>query len=172
MNWHLSHRADCPAVALADRHYSRKRPGSPQFVGPYRALVLLTAAADALWVSVWPKPEYTQHAWPGAWMCSCFRNEGTILSSLLIRQAVAVTRYRWRDIPAHGLITFVDARKVCRKRDPGRCFRKAGFREVGRTKDRGLVVLQLLEADMPEPVPPLHANGTLFSDLPALEAMS
>lgn len=50
------------------------------------------------------------------------------------------------------MVTFVDPAKTRRKRDPGRCYRKAGFRHVGCTEG-GLVALQLLPADMPEPVP-------------------
>lgn len=60
-----------------------------------------------------------------------------------------------------GMITFVDARKVRRKRDPGRCFRKAGFREVGATKG-GLIALQLLPHEMPAPEPSRGMNLMLF----------
>lgn len=44
---------------------------------------------------------------------------------------------------------------VRHKRDPGRCYRKAGFRHVGHTKG-GLLAWQLLEADMPEAVEPIR----------------
>ncbi len=63
--WRLSYRADPRALPLADRHYSRKTPGSPQFVPPGRSLVLLTDDADALWVTSWPYAQYVQHAWGG-----------------------------------------------------------------------------------------------------------
>jgi hypothetical protein len=49
-----------------------------------------------------------------------------------------------------GMITFVDASKTKRKRDPGRCFIRAGFTPVGETKG-GLVAFQLCPAAMPEP---------------------
>ncbi len=61
MHWCLSHRADPRAVALADRHCSRRKVGSPQFVPPGRCLVLLTPAADALWVTSWQRPEFIKH---------------------------------------------------------------------------------------------------------------
>lgn len=32
MLWHLSHRADPASAEIADRHYSRQKPGTPQFV--------------------------------------------------------------------------------------------------------------------------------------------
>ena len=47
-------------------------------------------------------------------------------------------------------MTFVDASKTRRKRDPGRCYRKAGFKHVGFTK-AGLYVFQMLEGEMPAP---------------------
>jgi hypothetical protein len=59
------------------------------------------------------------------------------------------------------MVTFIDAGKVRRKRDPGRCFRRAGFVEVGRTIDRGLIALQLTPAAMPQPAAPLLDQGTL-----------
>lgn len=75
MPWTLSHRADWRALPLADRHYNRQKIGSPQFVPPGRCCVLLTPAANALWVTSWPFAEFTKHEWAGAWVCSCFRNE-------------------------------------------------------------------------------------------------
>jgi hypothetical protein len=152
--WRLSHRADPEAAGYADRHYSRQKPGSPQFVPPGRCLVLVTDGA--YWVTSWPFAEYVRHQWAGAWVCSAFRNEGTGLSSDLIRQAVAATRWRWPDVPDLGMVTFVDPAKVRRKRDPGRCFRRAGFRPIGQTKG-GLVALQLLPVAFPDPCPPLNA---------------
>jgi hypothetical protein len=148
--WRLSHKFDAAALPLADRHYNRRKIGSPQFVPPGRSLVLLTDDRRALWVTSWPFAEYVRHAWAGAWVCSMFRNEGDQLSSELIRQAVAITRARWLDVPALGMITFVNRDKVRPKRDPGRCFLRAGFVNVGETKG-GLVALQLLPRQMPEP---------------------
>jgi hypothetical protein len=107
-----------------------------------------------VWVTSWPFAEFVRHAWPGAWVNSLFRNEGAGLSSALIREAVAATRSIWRDVPTLGLVTFVDAEKTRRKRDPGRCYRRAGFRCVGETKG-GLVALQLLPEDMPAARSPL-----------------
>jgi hypothetical protein len=104
----------------------------------------------ALWISSWPFAEYVRHAWPGAWICSCFRNEGAGLSSELITEAVAATRAFWPEVPALGFVTFVDANKTRKKRDPGRCYRRAGWKHVGFTKG-GLWALQQLPEEMPEP---------------------
>ena len=53
--WHVSHRFDSDVVPLADRHYNRQTPGSPQFSPPGKLLVLKTAALDAYWVTCWPR---------------------------------------------------------------------------------------------------------------------
>jgi hypothetical protein len=157
--WKVSHRADPVAVRLADRHYNRQHVGSPQFVPPGRNLCFVTEDGKAVWTTSWPFAEYTKHAWAGAWVNSIFRNEGPHLSSTLVLQAIACTRWSW-DPPELGIITFVDARKVRHKRDPGRCYLKAGFKNVGHTKG-GLVALQLLPEDMPEPMEPIGFQTTL-----------
>jgi hypothetical protein len=92
-------------------------------------------------------------------MNSLFRNEGAGLSSELIREAVAVTRGIYGDPPPLGMVTFVDADKTRRKRDPGRCYVKAGFKHVGFTKG-GLHALQLLPEAMPEPAQPIFMGLT------------
>ena len=68
--WRLSDRFDPAALPLADAHYNRRKPGSPQFVPPGRCLVLLTEDRSALWVTSWPFAQYVRHAWPGAWVNS------------------------------------------------------------------------------------------------------
>jgi len=147
-------------VPLADRHYNRQKVGSPQFAPPGRCLVLKTQPVDAFWITSWPFAEFVRHAWAGAWVCSAFRNEGAILSSLLIRDAVAATRAEYGEPPTLGMITFVNRAHVRRKRDWGRCYRKAGFRPVGETQG-GLVALQLLPEDMPEAVAALEPQREL-----------
>lgn len=146
---------------MADRHYSRKTIGAPQFAPPGRKLVLLTTDADALWVTSFPFAEYVKHAWAGAWLCSLFRNESSTLSSELIRQAVAATRWYYGDPPELGMVTFIDSSKVRHKRDPGRCFLKAGFKYCGHTKG-GLVAVQMVPEDVPPPEEPLPEAGMLY----------
>lgn len=160
--WCLSWRADPVARAIADRHYNRQKVGAPQFVPPGRCVVLTTPDSTvergALWVSSWPYAEYVQHAWAGAWVCSAFRNEtpDLYLSSDLIRAALAATVAVWPAVPELGMVTFVDRAKTRPKRDPGRCFLRAGFRYAGETKG-GLVALVLPPGAMPVP---LEALGT------------
>jgi hypothetical protein len=92
-----------------------------------------------------------------SWLCTIFRNEGAVLSSVLVREAVAVSRWHWGEPPTNGYTTFVDAGKTRRKRDPGRCFRKAGFEQIGFTKG-GLYVLRLAPEAMPPAMAPLNAQ--------------
>jgi hypothetical protein len=146
-------------VPLADRHYNRQKIGSPQFAPPGRCLVLKTKGRDAFWITSWPFAEYVRHAWAGAWICSAFRNESEHLSSELIREAVAATLAEFGPAPSLGMVTFVDPKKTRKKRDPGRCFLRAGFRYCGMTKG-GLVALQLLPADMPQPEKALDDEGS------------
>lgn len=150
MIWHLSFRADPRALPLANRHYNRQHPGSPQFVPPGGCLVLLSVGATALWVT--STPAFVKHAWPGAWVNSLFRNErrDLHLSSDLIVEACAATRAELGEPPPLGLVTFIDADKTRRKRDPGRCYRRAGFvaAEPPETKG-GLVALQLWPSAWP-----------------------
>ena len=161
--WRASYRASPTGRAVADRHYNRQKVGAPQFVPPGRCLVL-EADGPSLWVTSWPLAEYVQHAWAGAWVNTLFRREGGERASDLIRSAVAATRWRWPDVPDLGMVTFVDASKVRHKRDPGRCYLRAGFRPAGHTK-AGLVALQLLPGDMPEPSAPVGAQLMLAEDL-------
>lgn len=166
--WQLSWRADPVARGIADRHYNRQKVGATQFVPPGRCLVLVTPESTAdlgcLWITSWPIAEYVQHAWAGAWVCTAFRNEtpDRHLSSDLILDAVAATLAVWPDPPELGMVTFVDPSKTRRKRDPGRCFLRAGFRLVGAT-GKGLPALLLAPDDMPPAAPALGTQGTLVA---------
>jgi hypothetical protein len=153
--WRLSDRFDPAVVPIADRHYNRRAIGSPQFAPPGRCVVLKTEAADAFWITSWPFGEYVRHAWPGAWICSAFRNESPYLASSLILEAVAITRRLWEppDL-AYPLVTFVNTQKVRHKRDPGRCFLRAGFVRIGWTKG-GLLALGMALDAMPTPAEPV-----------------
>ena len=72
--WRQSDKFDPAGRVIADRHYNRQKPGTPQFWPPGRTHVL--RAPNALWVTSWPFPEYTKHDWAGAWVNSMFRREG------------------------------------------------------------------------------------------------
>jgi hypothetical protein len=171
MHWTISHRADPHAKELADRHYNRQKPESPQFVPPGRCLVLTadTASGRALWITSWPFAQYVRHAWAGAWVCSAFRNEGAGRASDLICSAVAATRQHYGEPPELGMVSFINRKHV----KPtmvhgvsvwGWTWFKAGFRCIGETQG-GLLAIGILPQNMPKPEPAhgstlkLHLHG-------------
>lgn len=123
--WQVRDKSDGAANALADRHYSRRRPGSGQVGPPGRKLVLVSPDERAVWLTHWPKAEYAMDGLD-AWRCSIFRNEGDVLSSDLILAAMALTEALWDERPNDGWVTWVDTRKVA-SRNPGYCFLRAGW---------------------------------------------
>lgn len=158
MLWRISHRADPVACRIADRHYNRQKPGTPQFVPPGRCMVLLNEDATALWVTSWPFAEWVKHRWPGAWVNSCFRREGGARASDLIRDAVAATRWFYGDPPALGMVTFIDRDKVKpRRAGYGKCYLAAGFEEDGETEG-GLLAVRLKPENMPEAAKPWESE--------------
>ena len=140
VTWRKVKRTHLAARELADRHYSRQTPGASEFMASGRTLVMVTPDELAVWGVI----ENLDPAGALRWRCSIFRNEGPHLSSALIRVATAMTLAYWPRrygaLPPVPLTTEVDPKKTRRKRDPGRCFRRAGWTEVGIA--RGLVVLQ------------------------------
>ena len=125
------------ALSIFSRHYTyRKNRKIRQFIGPGEKMVLLTP--DALALFVWRKfiSDNGQHGVN----CAVFRNEGVARSSDLIREADRIAWERW---PGERLYTYVDPGKTRRKRDPGRCFLRAGWQHCGWTK-RGLRILEHL----------------------------
>ena len=154
--WRKSHRFDPAGVALADRHYSRQKPGSPQFMPPGSCRVLVAKNSRAVFGLSFPKAEYVKHAWAGAWIVSIYRNEEAgPLASDMLREAMAIMQHEYPMSPL-GCVSFVDPRKVRGvvergERVKGFCFKRAGFRAVGETKG-GLIAWQLLPSDMPHPI--------------------
>ena len=96
---------------------------------------------------------------------SLFRREHGPLASDLITAAVAATRAHWPTPPPLGIVTFVNPRKIRHKRDPGRCYRRAGWTPVGHTES-GLLVLQLRPEDFPAPRPAYGEQLRLFEVAP------
>lgn len=164
MMWQRSHRAEARAREVADRHYNRQKVGSRQFVPPGRCLVLYaeTATGRAAWVTSWPFGEFVKHRWPGAWVCSLFRNEGAGLASSMIRDALAATRSYYGEAPQLGLVTFVDPDKVRPTMVRGKpvwgwTWLKAGFEADGETEG-GLLAFRMRPERMPPPSPALESS--------------
>lgn len=146
--WEHVKRVDTRARILADRHYSRQTIGHREFMPPGRTFVLIVRSDSAPCgaSAVWGVCENLGMDGVRRWRVTIFRNEASgMLSSELVRQATDATFTRWvvhyGDLPPCRLTTEIDTRKTRRKRDPGRCFRRAGWEEIGRSSDSGLVVL-------------------------------
>jgi hypothetical protein len=131
--------ADPRAIALYLRHYSarhyRDRRRRTKFVGPGEYLALLTLRCDALFI--WRRFRSDDHQ-EGV-NCALFRNESGVRSSTLIREAMEWAWLRW---PGERLYTYVNPLKV-RSKEPGKCFRKAGWRDWGTNKDGSLLILDM-----------------------------
>ena len=127
------------ARAIFDCHYSRYiyRDGrEPKlFVGPGEKLVLISPWADSLFV--WRKFRSADHQ-VGV-NCAVFRNEGPLLSSDLIRDAM---KWAWNKWPGERLYTYVNPRKI-RSVNPGFCFKMAGWKFCGISKKRKLAILDV-----------------------------
>jgi hypothetical protein len=132
--WERVTKFDRRACALADRHYSRRKPGSNQFMPPGQTIVLY--APDAVWGWWRPHPDSGLQAMNGldGWTCTIFRNESSALSSLLILDAERAMGEFGYDIGPDGLLTYVWDAKVASV-NPGFCFKAAGWETRGRSKD-------------------------------------
>lgn len=143
------------AMEMFMRHYTAKQTRKIfQFVGPGQKTVLMTP--DALALFAWRK--FISDNGQGGVNCTVFRNEGPQLSSDLIRAADEIAWERW---PGERLYTYVDPNKTRRKRDPGRCFLKAGWRHCGWTQS-GLRILECRPewvADKNIPLPKRSDSG-------------
>jgi hypothetical protein len=135
------------AMSIFKRHYTaRKRRKIEQCVGPGEKMLLLTPDARALFA--WRK--FKSDAGELGVNCAIFRNEGTVAgrASALIEAAKILAWERW---PGERLYTYVDPAKVRHKRDPGRCFIRAGFRQCGVTPN-GKLIFEVLP-DSPRALP-------------------
>lgn len=137
--WTEVYDANPTAFTLFRRHYSFRRNRNlldTRIAGPGEKMLLLSADARALFV--WRKFLSKDHQ-VGV-NCAVFRNEGPLLSSDLIREAMRLAWDRW---PGARFYTYVNPRKV-RSQNPGYCFLRAGWRRCGITKSRRLLVLEAL----------------------------
>jgi len=139
----VTHKFDRDGARLADGHYSRRTPGSPQFMPPGETLVLVTKDRDAVWGWWRPHPRSGLKAMNGldGWTCSIFRNTGAHLSSRLILDAeIELLEAERRGDTAgpcgpDGLLTYVWPRKI-HSDNPGWCFQIAGWTRDAWTRSK------------------------------------
>ncbi len=116
---------DPECAALADRHYSRRTVGARQFTYSGRKLVLRNSEGTVLFVWMYPDPEMRMDGQVG-YNNAIFRNESSRQSSDIILEAERWAVEKWGPNRAY---TYIDPEKV-RSRNPGYCFKKAGWRYV------------------------------------------
>lgn len=126
--WTVEHKASPRGARLADGHYSRRKPGSPQFMPPGQTFVLVRDDAVFGW---WrPHPDSGLRSMNGldGWTCSIFRYVGGVrgMASALILEAERMLAAD-RSCGPDGLLTYVWPARVA-SANPGYCFKRAGWR--------------------------------------------
>lgn len=138
---------DARAYAIMSRHYSfhayadgrrqdLSNPSRHLICGPGEKLVLLGADEQALFV--WRK--FKDDSGQAGVNCAVFRNESGHKASELILEAECIAWARW---PGERLYTYVNAQKV-NSDVPGYCFRRAGWKRVGVTGAKRLLIFEKL----------------------------
>lgn len=135
-HWERVGKFDRRAAALADRHYSRRKPGSGQFMPPGQTIILLGPRAVFGWWRPDPASGIVSMNGLDGWTCTIFRNEGLVRSSELILDAERAIM----DCGPDGLLTYVWDEKISSV-NPGYCFKCAGYRVRGRSADKRKTLL-------------------------------
>jgi len=138
---HVATKFDPELVLLADRHYSRQKIGSYQFLPPGRTLVIRDNAG--LVVFGWLHQQYRDDNEEG-YNCAIFRNESARRSSDVILECEALVVSRWGKGRA---FTYINPAKI-RSTNPGYCFKQAGWRFVRQNPDGKHILEKQLAGDL------------------------
>lgn len=139
--WTQINDGDERAFEIFKRHYTfrkwRPRSGKngKRMAGPGETIVLIGKELNALFI--WKKQKYSQDGQTGI-NCAVFRNESNLLSSELLTQAEAIAMSKW---PGERMFTYVNAKKI-KSVNPGYCFKVNGWRQIGISKSRKLIILE------------------------------
>lgn len=140
-NWTRVRDGNLKVFEIFTRHYTfrkwRQRGGmnGKRIAGPGETIVLLSTDESAIFI--WKKQKYSQDGQLGI-NCVVFRNEGPVLSSILLKEAEMIANKRW---PGERLYTYVNAGKI-RSSNPGYCFKINGWQKCGITKAKKLIILE------------------------------
>jgi hypothetical protein len=132
--WERVDKFDARTAELADRHYSRRTPGSPQFMPPGQTIILYLPGAVFGWWRPDPTSGITAMNGLDGWTCTIFRNESPALSSELILHAEKCLAGYTDGCGPDGMLTYVWDSKVA-STNPGYCFQQAGWQRRGRSAD-------------------------------------
>jgi hypothetical protein len=115
---------DIEACQLADKHYSRQKPGTNQFMPPGRTMILRSSTGDVVFGWLWQEKRDDGQA---GYNCSIFRNESKQLSSEIVLEAEKKVVAEWG---CNRGFTYINPEKIRNKRNPGYCFKVAGWQFV------------------------------------------
>lgn len=167
MKWVETTKADPRPRILADRHYTRQRPGHPMWTRPgYNQILYFEQKSGRAAAFCWFRPKW-ESGIVGTERkdklrcieCALFRNETRFRSSDLIEAAVDkvlgwehALDVDWPD----GLVSAVSSAATAAGRaadhEPGWCFLRAGWQRFDHAVGRADVWLRLL-------VEPIRARG-------------
>jgi hypothetical protein len=124
-------KGDPECLDLADRHYSRQKIGSNQFMPPGKTLVLRNYEGTFVFGWLWQSERDDKQE---GYNCSIFRNESKRLSSEIILEAEQKAFDYWGP---NRLFTYINPEKLSTKKrrgwefcpwPVGRCFLLAGWK--------------------------------------------
>lgn len=172
IHWHRVTKFDPVACSLADRHYSRRKIGAPQFMPPGQTIVLLADKAVWGWWRPHPDSGIKSMNKLDGWTCTIFRNESGLKSSELILDAEGAIAEAGHTCGPDGLLTYVWDRKV-RSSNPGYCFKVAGWKVKGRSADGKKTLLQkCVVSSTAELLPSKQMTGVQLPDYAPTLALS
>lgn len=137
--WIKTRDSNPAAFEIFNRHYSKKSYADgrrqKKFVGPGENIVLISKDGKALFV--WRK--FKDDSGQSGINCAVFRNErSNFKPSELIKEAEVIAVKRWGRVRAY---TYINAAKI-KSRNPGYCFKVAGWKHCGITKVNKLLILE------------------------------
>lgn len=122
---------DVEACLLADKHYSRQKVGTNQFMPPGKTMILRSAEGDVVFGWLW---QGKRDDGERGHNCSIFRNESDRLSSDIILEAERIVVAEWGT--SRGF-TYIDPEQIGNGKaefNPGYCFKVCGWEFVRATK--------------------------------------
>lgn len=143
-NWMQVKDGNALAFRIMENHYSFNavnrynefgEPKTKRFVGPGQRIVLIDRFyGEALFV--WRK--FIDDSGQQGVNCAAFRNCTSNLSSLLILEAEEWAFDKWGPTRVY---TYVNPEAI-KSKNPGYCFKMAGWTPCGRTKKQNLIILE------------------------------
>jgi hypothetical protein len=146
--WNRVKKFDAMAVAIVDGkgpfgngvpHYSRRKPGSRQFMPPGQTVVLLASDCSAVygWWRPHPASGIVAMNKRDGWTCTLFRNDrrNEWLSSIAILSAELALLESGYNCGPDGMLTYVARAKIL-SANPGYCYKCAGYQKIGVSADR------------------------------------